>query len=122
MTTSPFDIAKHISEKTDLDFSISEYSPWMINRIFSNTMDTVFFANEMNEYYELDKDIQYSFYYNGIPKAKRFGKWNKKEKNTDLELLAKYFCINIKHAERYLSILSAEQLSIIKNKMLRGGK
>lgn len=121
MSLSPFDISKHISEKTELEFSMGDYSPWMINKIFSNTLDTVFFANEMNTYYDLDKDIQYSFYYNGLSKSKRYGKWNKKQKSADLELIAKYFSINIKHAGQYLSLLSDEQLTIIRDKMLKGG-
>jgi hypothetical protein len=122
MTISPFDIVNHINNKSELEFSMSDYKSWMITRALSNTMDTLFYANEMNQQYHLDKDIQYRFYYDGIPKGKRFGKWNKKEKTEDAELVRDYFNINIQHAQQYLSLLSDEQLKTIRETMLKGGR
>ena len=57
---------------------ISEYPPFIINRCMSGHMDSVLFANEMNKYHSLDKDMQYSFYLNILRKRKRFSPWIKK--------------------------------------------
>ena len=86
MSTSPFDIAKSLNEKTDLEYPISDYSPWMINKIFSLTKDTLFFANAMNKLYLLDVDVQRDFYKTAVPKGKRYAKWHKKEKTLEKSL------------------------------------
>lgn len=120
---SPFDIAKHINEKTNLEFDFKDYAPWMINRILSLHQQTIFYANEINKLSTLDKDIQYSFYYDAIPKGKRFGKWHKKPENSDLirVITAIYNC-NEKVAEQYLSLLSDEQKQKMSEKSNKGGK
>ena len=50
--------------KEDLSEHIKEYPPYIINRCLSGHLDCVMFANEMNKYNFLDKDMQYSFYLN----------------------------------------------------------
>lgn len=119
---SPFDIIRHINEKTDFEFDMSDYNNWMINRGLSFTKDTIFYANIVNQNYNLDKDLQYKFLFNGIPKGKRFGKWEKKTSNDEIiDILADYFCINKRVAHEYLLLLNDEQLLYIKNKIMRGG-
>jgi hypothetical protein len=110
---SPFDIVKILNEKTthDTEEVLADYNAWIINRAMSSTVDGLIFANEMTKFSHLDKDIQYSFYLYGIPKGKRFGKWNKAD-TTDLELintLCKTLVCNQAIAKKYLSLLSDEQ-------------
>jgi hypothetical protein len=107
---SPFEIIKHLNEKTKLDFDIKEYSPWIINKGLSFHKETLAFADIMNKMSQLDKDIQYAFYLNAIPKGKRYGKWEKPSKDTDLiELIRhKYFC-NSNIAKQYASLMSEEE-------------
>ena len=40
---------------------IKSYAPYIINRCLSGNIDSILFANEMNKYSFLDKDMQYSF-------------------------------------------------------------
>ena len=59
--------------KEDLSENIKQrYPPYIINRCLSGHLDCVMFANEMNRYNFLDKDMQYSFYLNSLRKKKRF--------------------------------------------------
>jgi hypothetical protein len=86
---SPFDIAKNLFEKKGRlsdDELKGSYSPFMINRILSNTPDTLFYAQEMNANFQLASRLQYDFYYFGISKRKRYGKWNKKSKDDEEKL------------------------------------
>ena len=39
---------------------IKDYAPYIINRCLSGSIDSVLFANEMNKYSFLDKDMQLS--------------------------------------------------------------
>ena len=48
-----------------------DYSPYIINRIYSGHLDSVMFANELNKYSFLDKKIQYDFYLNSLRSKKR---------------------------------------------------
>ena len=110
---TPFDIISIINEKKahDRENVLADYNIWLINRALSNMMDTALFSQEMSQYNHLDKDIQFDFYFYGIPKGKRFGKWNKKD-TTD-ELLINSICESLKCnqviAKRYLSLLNDEQ-------------
>ena len=106
-----FDITNNINLKTGL-LSLEEikesYSPFIINKAFSQTKDTIFYANEMNCNGNIPIDMQYDFYYHLIPKKKRFGKWNKKD-STDEEL------INIiQEVYEYSYIKAQEVLPILK--------
>ena len=47
-----------------------EYPPYIINRCFSGHMDAVMYAQEMNKYHFLDKDLQYNFYLNILRKGR----------------------------------------------------
>ena len=39
-----------------------DYSPYIINRIYSGHLDSIMFANEMNRYHFLPKKLQYDFF------------------------------------------------------------
>ena len=122
---SPFDIINIINEKKEHDTGevLADYAPFIVNRGLSNTMDTLFFAAEMSKYAHLGKDVQFAFYLNGIPKGKRFGKWNKPPKAEDIELINKVcnaYSVNEKIAKRYLTLLSEEAKSAFLNS--EGGK
>lgn len=119
---SPFDISKTLTEKTTLEYDIGDYNPFMINRIMSNTLDTLFFAEVMNRYYHLSKAQQRDFYLYGVPKGKRFGKWNSKLNiNKDVSLIMQYYQCNLKVAERYLTLMNESSIKILREKMNHGG-
>ena len=71
--------------------TIKDYAPYIINRCLSGNIDSILFANEMNKYSFLDKDMQYSFYLNTLRKKKRFSPWLRKDKVTDLEIIKQYY-------------------------------
>jgi len=98
-----------------------EYNPYIINRCLSGHIDCVFFANEMNRYHFLDKDLQYSFYLNSLRKKKRFSPWLRKDKVTDLECVKKYYGYSNEKASQALKILSKEQINFIKKRLDTGG-
>lgn len=99
-----------------------EYNPWMVNRGLSNFMDTVMFANEINKYYSLEKDMQYDFLFYGVPKGKRFSKWAKQSIDADVKLIMKAYDVNRTRAQEYLKLISPEQLQDIHAAMNPGGK
>ena len=100
---------------------IKNYPPYIINRCLSGHLDCIMFANEMNKYSFLDKDMQYSFYLNTLRKKKRFSPWLRKDKVTDLEIIKQYYGYSNEKASNALKILTPEQLSYIKQRLETGG-
>jgi hypothetical protein len=101
---------------------VKEYPPFIINKCLSGHLDCVLFANEMNKYHFLDKDMQYNFYLNILRKRKRFSPWLRKEKVSDLEFVKQYYGYSNEKASQVLKILSNEQIEFIKQRLDTGGK
>tara|TARA_Y100000996_G_C22493719_1_gene631362 strand:- start:74 stop:448 length:375 start_codon:yes stop_codon:yes gene_type:complete len=99
----------------------AKYPAYIVNRCLSGHLDCVMYANEMNRFPNLDKDMQYNFMLNGIRKRKRFAPWLKQEKIEDLEVVKKYYNYNTEKAKQALRILTPDQLEYIKKKMDVGG-
>lgn len=119
---TPFDFINDISyNKKDLieedPNNIKDYNPWMVNKGLSYFHDTIEYANYMNLHYQLDKELQYSFYINIVKPRKRFSKWHKSEKDSDLQAVMQYYGYNVNKAKEALSILSPTQIEKIKTKI-----
>ena len=99
-----------------------EYSPYIINRIFSGHLDAILFANEMNQYHFLPKRMQYDFFLNTLRTKKRFSLWLHKDEIKDLELVKRYYGYSNEKAKQALRLLSEEQLNFIKSKFETGGR
>ena len=100
---------------------IKDYPPYIINRCLSGHLDSIMFANEMNKYPNLDKDLQYSFYLNTLRKKKRFSPWLRKDKVTDLEIVKQYYGYSNEKASQALRILTPDQINFIKQRLDTGG-
>ena len=101
--------------KEDLSEDISSYPPYIINRCLSGHLDCVMFANEMNRYSFLDKDMQYSFYLNTLRKRKRFSPWLRKDKVQDLECVKQYYGYSTEKASQALKFLHKNNLFLLNN-------
>ena len=107
--------------KEDLSHDIKPYRPYIINRCLSGFIDTIMYANEMNRYHDLDKDMQYSFYLNSVRKRRRFSPWLRKDKVNDLECVKQYYGYSNEKAYQALKILDKTQLNFIKQRLETGG-
>ncbi len=107
-----------IKENPDI---VKQYPPYIVNRCLSGHLDCVMFANEMNKYSFLQKDMQYSFYLNSLRKRKRFSPWIRKDSIQDLECVKEYYGYSNEKAFQALKILTKEQLNYIKKKLDIGG-
>ena len=101
---------------------IKDYPPYIVNRCLSGHLDCIMFANEMNKYSFLDKDMQYTFYLNTLRKKKRFSPWLRKDKVTDLQSVKQYYGYSNEKASQALKILSKQQLDYIKQRLETGGR
>lgn len=127
MTISPFDFINSInSTKEDLmvdDQAIKDYNPFIVNKGLSYFADTIYDSQMMNLNSHLPKDMQYKYLINSVRPRKRYSKWFKRDDKLDADLTAirQYYGYDISKAKTALSILSEEQLNIIKQKLETGG-
>lgn len=128
--SSPFDYInsinsskKNLMRGTDNDkLAEKGYEPFLANRALSYHNDTIALANEMNTRHQLDKSPQYMFLLNTVRPKKRYGKWEKKEKDGELDLVKGFYGYNDVKARQALKILTADNLTAIREKMEKGGR
>ena len=100
----------------------ANYVPFLTNRNFSYSSDTILLANEMNQYPDCNKVLQFYYYYYSVKKRKRYVKWTKPPKQSiDFLVVKKYYKYNTKNTEIAMKLLTKEQINIIKEKMNIGG-
>lgn len=112
-----FDFINSISYSRDVSLTEEnekEYNMFLINRAFSYHVDTLMYANEINQY-NVDKDFHFSYFINSIKPKKRYSNWVKKQNSNDLDAVMKYYEYNHEKASQVLPLLSEQQLKTIKS-------
>jgi len=125
-TLSPFDFLKSINDTKKDIMELAEdekkYVSFVVNRSLSYFPDTVLLANEMNRYHHIDSKLQYQFLINIVRKRKRFSKWVKPEVENDIESVKEYYGYSNDKARQVLPLLSTDQLTVIRDKVNKGGR
>lgn len=123
---NPFEYLNAINNtKEDImvdDIAEAGYNSFMVNRGLSYFNDTVIFANEMNKNHHLDNRLQFDFLINIIRRRKRFSKWMKPEIASDVEVVKEYYGYSNEKARQALTLLTPEQITMIKKKVFKGGR
>ena len=122
----PFEFTKTINETKlnliDEDPEVEkDYIPFLVNRSLGYFMDTIMYANEMNQKNSLDHKLQYDFLLNIIRPRKRFSKWLKKSKDDNIDLVKKFYGYSYTKAKDVVDILSEDQLKHIRSNLDTGG-
>ena len=126
---TPFDFVtsinsskKNLMKGTENDqLAEKTYSPFLTNKSLSYFQDTIQLSNMMNVNHGLDNKMQYLFLINIVRPSKRFSKWVKKDKDSDLEMVMSYYGYNRQKAKAAIKLLSPDQMKTIKNKLDKGG-
>lgn len=127
--SNPFDYINSVSyNKNNLmkdsgndQLAEQQYKPFIVNKGLSYFVDTILLANELNVRPHLDNKLQYEYLLNTIRPKKRFSKWVKKVDSDDVEAVQQYFQYNDEDAVVATSLLTDQQLTIIKEKLSKGG-
>ena len=76
----------------------------------------------MNINHHIDKRLQNDFLINMVRKRKRFSKWDKPNSNSDVEVVKEYYGYNNEKARNALTLLTSEQIDILRQKVYKGGR
>ena len=122
---TPFDFINAInSGKNIVKDALSEkaYNPFIINRGFSYYNDTLMQANELNQRPWINRKLQNDLLLNSIRPRKRWCSWAKPEKVEVIELVKEYYGYNNDRAREAVSIISDEEIEIIRKRLYKGGE
>jgi len=99
-----------------------KYSPFIVNKCLAPFPDTILLVNEINQYPNIDKKLQFDFLINSLRPRKRFTPWVKAKKLDDIEYVKEFYGYNNEKAKVALTILNDDQIATIKQKLNKGGK
>lgn len=112
-----FDFINSIHEsKEDLmneKYQEKDYQPFYVNHYLSSNIDTLLYAQQMNEMSHLSNRMQYDYLRICIRSRKRRCTWGKKIKIKNVDSVKLYYNCSTKGALRYLEILSEEEINKI---------
>ena len=112
---------EHLLDSEDEQWE-KKYPPFIINKCVAPFPDTILLVNELNQLHQVDKKLQYDFLLNSLRSRKRYTPWMKAKKLKNLEYVKEFYGYNNEKAKIALDILTDEQISAIKQKMIKGGK
>ena len=118
---SPFHYVKSINKK-DYQYDLSGYVPFLTNRAFAGFIDTIMFAEQMNQYHALSPQLQYDFYYYGIRKGSRFNPIPKREDPPNLDVVMAFYNYSRQKALEVIDLLSKDDIINIAASMDKGGR
>lgn len=99
-----------------------DYKAFLVNRALSYHMDCILYVNQMNMNHQLDPELQYQYLLNTIrPIKRKFQPWQKASTVKDMDCVKQYFGYSDEKAKEALRILSDEQITLIKEKLEKGG-
>lgn len=97
------------------------YPAFVVNRALSQFADTVFFANAINYYPNLDNKLKYDFLLNTVkPYRRPFSKWAKKVETVDLAVVKEYYGYSDAKALEALRILTPDQIDSLRKELDKG--
>ena len=118
---SPFDWVKSINKK-DYLYDLSGYNPFLTNRAFAAFIDTVMYAETMNQAHLLSPSLQYDFYYYAVRKGSRFNPIPKPEEPKYLEVVMEHYHYSKQKALEVINLLSEQDILAIIKSHDTGGK
>ena len=102
-------------------FNERKYPAWVVNRALYAHPDTILLVNEMNVNNHLESKLQFDFLLNSIRPRKRFAPWLKTSKIDNLDLVKEYFGYSDQKAKEVLTLLTDDDLELIRSKLNKGG-
>ncbi len=116
------EIVPSILQTKKYSFSQETYKFFVVNKALSYHMDCIMYANQMNMSATIDSELQYQYLLNTIRAMKRkFQPWQKAQSIEDLDCVKEYYGYSNVKAKEALRILNKDQISLIKQKLDKGG-
>lgn len=85
---------------------------FMVNNALSMGVDTIMYANEMNERYTLSPRMVYDYYFYSLRKTRAYNKWPKKDKSNEeaISAIKLFFNYSTREAARVVHLIPPIEL------------
>lgn len=104
------------------DFTKKIYNQYVINKAFSQNIDTIAVANYLNMNQCRNDKWHHDFLFHFISKKKRYGKWAKPEPYEDwVKDAAEYLQFSIPKTIEYINLLNDEDRANFRKMLFKGG-
>ena len=97
-----------------------EYTPFVINRCLSYFIDTILYANVINQNSHISSKMQFDYLSNSIRKRKRFSKWMKKEMTENIKIIKEMYNYSNSKANEVADLFTQKQIKEM-DEYLHGG-
>ena len=87
-----------------------QYAPFVINRCLSYFIDTILYANMMNQHPNVPSSMQFDYLSSSIRKRKRFSRWLKKEMTSDIDTIKEMYNYSDAKAKEVADLFTPEQI------------
>lgn len=106
-----FDVLNSLSKTKEMkDGDLGLYDSFMANKYFSKFPDTIFLANEMNSFPDMDKEMQMDFYLSATVPRARFAKWFKPPPSEEvISFIIKSLKVSKRESISYLELLTPQE-------------
>ncbi len=98
-----------------------QYTPYVVNRCLSYFIDTILHANQMNQFAQTDKKMQFDYLQTAIRKRKRFSKWAKNEMGDEFDIVKEYYGYSNSKTKEIMSLLNSEDIEEMRLYLSGGG-
>lgn len=98
-----------------------QYTPYVVNRCLSYFIDTILHANQMNQFAQTDKKMQFDYLQTAIRKRKRFSKWAKNEMGDEFDTVKEYYGYSNSKTKEIMSLLTSEDIEEMRLYLSGGG-
>ena len=98
-----------------------QYAPYVVNRCLSYFIDTILHANQMNQFAQTDKKMQFDYLQSAIRKRKRFSKWTKNEMGDEFTIVKEYYGYSNSKAKEIMSLLTSKDIEEMRLYLSGGG-
>jgi NACalpha-BTF3-like transcription factor len=102
-----------------VEAEVKGYPAFPVMRSLSYHQDVILIINMLNEVglqsFGVNPQQHYEFLLHAVPKAKRFAKWAKQDKEEDIELLMETFPVSYEKAKDILSLIGEADMQRIRN-------
>lgn len=111
-----------LQTKDETVYTKKDYVPFVVNKAISFHRDCILYANQMNMLPNADSLLQFHYLLNTVRAYKRpFKKWQKRESVEALDAVKEYYGYSNEKAREALTILSDDQIAMIKKNTDKGG-
>jgi hypothetical protein len=106
----------------NIDEFNSVYVQYVVNMAFCRYTETIMLVDELVLMNNLTNLQHFDYLFNTVPQGKRYSKWNKADKNLELDTIVRIYNYSYDKAKQVVDLFQPDDLEKLKERLFQGGK